>query len=227
MSKIEQIGQWPEAQLKARAVFRCKDITDAGNLMSYIILKITSALYRLWASVRMRHLEGWVEQWADKAMYAGVAGVGADDVWYRTAIDMELMRTASTHISAGSIDMYKCFDQIVRDLIVALAKEAGMPRCILAAYSHVIHNLGIRMQVRSTLAKEHTDKCSIPRGCHFSMSMVSLLINPWISIIRQIGVEPRTLADDLFVHAGKKDMQQSSSRRCKLQEHSLQILQPR
>jgi hypothetical protein len=93
VNKIEQIGQWPEAQLKARAVFLREDIFDAGRPASYRIVKINIALYRLWASVRMRQLEGWVGKWADG--------------WYLAAVDVEFMRTASTRISAGSVDICK------------------------------------------------------------------------------------------------------------------------
>ena len=49
--------------------------------------------------------------------------------------------------------------------------------------------------------KEHQDRCSIPQGCPFSMTMVALLLKPWINYMIELGVEPRVLADDLMVTA--------------------------
>ena len=105
--------------------------------------------------VRMKNLEEWVRSWADQAMFAGVPGAGAEEGWYLTQLDFEVKRLAGMQITAGSIDIYKCFDQIIRPLIVELAKEAGMPAKVLETYSHFIENLGIRMQVGASLGAEH------------------------------------------------------------------------
>ena len=87
---IEATHQWPSAMAHARAVFLSKDTEDMGNPMAYRILKITSVLYRLWASIRVKHLEQWIATWADPAMFAGVAGAGAEEGWYLTQLDFEL-----------------------------------------------------------------------------------------------------------------------------------------
>ena len=50
-------------------------------------------------------------------------------------------------MSAGSIDVYKCFDQLNRKLIYKLAKEAGMPRQILETYFQYIDNVDVRFQI--------------------------------------------------------------------------------
>ena len=84
---IETTHQWPAALTKARAVFLSKDPDDIGNPMAYRILKITSILYRIWASVRMQNLSTWVASWQDPAMFAGVPGAGAEEGWYTTQLD--------------------------------------------------------------------------------------------------------------------------------------------
>ena len=86
---IEQHQHWPSSMTKARAAFLNKDPDDAGNPMAYRILKITSVLYRLWGSVRLKNLESWITSWADPAMFAGVPGAGAEEGWYTTQLDME------------------------------------------------------------------------------------------------------------------------------------------
>merc|ERR1739843_74809 len=76
LQSIEDTQQLPASLTTARAVFLSKDTEDMGNPMAYRILKITSMLYRLWATIRVQHLEQWISTWADPAMFAGVAGAG-------------------------------------------------------------------------------------------------------------------------------------------------------
>ena len=139
-TSIEASRKWPTELTKARTVFLAKDSNDTGNPMAYRILKITSTLYRLWASVRIQDLEGWIQTWADPAMFAGIPGAGAEEAWYLTQLDFELKRLTNSHIAAGSIDVYKCIDQIVRPLAIDLARKAGMPTSILDTYSAFKHN---------------------------------------------------------------------------------------
>ena len=76
-----------------------------------------------------------------------------------------------------------------------------MPRRILDPYFAYIDNFQIRYQIGKTVGSEHQDRCSIPQGCPFSMTMVALLLKPWINYMIELGVEPRVLADDLMVTA--------------------------
>ncbi len=189
MQSIEDGAEWPCDQRRTRAVFLCKGSTDAGNAMSYRIIKVTSALYRLWGSVRVKNLEDWVRKWQDEKMFAGVPGVGAAEAWYTMALLFEGLRLKGIKVSGGTIDVYKCFDQLLRPLIDELAAKAGMPSKIRAAYIKFIENMIIQMQVGATLGKEHHHRCSIPQGCPFSMMMVALLMRPWIKLMEAHNVE--------------------------------------
>ena len=80
-----------------------------------------------------------------------------------------------------------------------------MPKQILETYFQYIDNLEIRFQIGKTLGETHRDVASIPQGCPFSMNMVALLMRPWILKMKENGIEPRTLADDLFFYANGKD----------------------
>ncbi len=73
----------------------------------------------------MAHLEDWVKTWDEEAIHAGTPGKGAFDGWHKTALDIEFARAHNLLVAGGSIDVYKCFDQINRSLIFKLAKEAG------------------------------------------------------------------------------------------------------
>ena len=95
MMKIEENKAWPGHQSKARAVFLCKDDDRAGDPMSYRILKIASTLYRVWATASMKNREEWIKSWADRAHFAGIPGVGPEDAWYLTQLEIEVVHTIS------------------------------------------------------------------------------------------------------------------------------------
>ena len=133
-NSIEHHPAWPSTLTKARAVFLSKDPSDTGNPKAYRILKITSVIYRLWATIRVKHLDHWVRGWAEPEMYAGIPGAGAEEGWYLTQLEMEHHTSNNTPITAASIDIYKCFDQVVRPLVYHLTDKAGMPKGILNAY---------------------------------------------------------------------------------------------
>ena len=201
LNHIEQGGTWPKAMLATRVVFLCKDAKDASNPLAYRILKITSGIYRKWASTRIENLTAWIQRWDDQALNAGVPGKGAVDAWHTTALDIEFARANNINLAGGSIDIYKCFDQLNQSQIFALAEEAGMPRRILQPYKQYITGMQIQFQVGNTIGRPHQDTASLPQGCPFSMMMVALLLKPWISAMREAGVTPRCLADDLMVIA--------------------------
>ena len=70
-------------------------------------------------------------------MYAGVAGQGAMDGSYATAVYMEAMKLLEVGYSGGAADLFKCFDRtikIARLLFYPISILAGIPREVIAAY---------------------------------------------------------------------------------------------
>ncbi len=201
LNTIEEGAEWPEHMLETRAVFLAKDPDDVSNPLPYRILKITSGIYRKWATTRLQDLTEWIDTWDHPALNAGVPGKGAQDAWMRTALNLEHNKLQAKQTAGGSIDVFKCFDQVNRPLIAELALEAGMPPRILHAYFRYIDNLQVRYQVGHTIGINHYERCSIPQGCPFSMAMIALVTRVWISYMEEIHVEPRCLADDLLFMA--------------------------
>ena len=118
-------------------------------------------------------------------------------------MDVEIKQLAGSDITAGSIDVYKSFDQVVRPLVIALARAAGMSAAVLSTYEAFQQQLVICNQIGGTLGKPHQHRCSIPQGCPFSMALIALLMRPWILHMRAHQVEPRVLAGDLFIHTAR------------------------
>ena len=89
LNTIENGAPWPKGLNRAKYSYLETDSSKAHDPLATRSLLITAALYRLWASTRLHHLEAWIDTWATKEMYAGILGVGAADAWYSTAITIE------------------------------------------------------------------------------------------------------------------------------------------
>jgi ribonuclease HI len=192
--------KWPEHMRQTRTVFLSKDPNKTDDPLCYRGLKITSCIYRKWASNRLHALDEWVEQWDHPALHV-VGGKGAMDAWLRTSLRAELNKLEERELTGGSIDIYKCFDQINRELLFDVAQAAGMPQRFLLPYFDFIDNLQVRFQVGEVIGPAHLERCSIPQGCPFSMALVALLTKIWVNHMETFGVEPRCLADDLLFTA--------------------------
>ena len=72
-------------------------------------------------------MEEWVDKWALPEMFAGIPGRGAEEAWYIYAALIEQQRIKGSNVCAGSADVFKCFDQIQRELLYDLLKLSGMP----------------------------------------------------------------------------------------------------
>ena len=74
-----------------------------------------------------------------------------------------------------------------------------MPARILEPYFSFIDSLQSAYQLGDNLGTPRGDKCSIPQGCPFSMTMVAIIMRPWIMLMIEDEVAPRVLADDLLI----------------------------
>ena len=74
--------------------------------MSYRVLLSMPVLYRKWASMRIKTLEPWINKWARPEMYSGAGSQGAEDAWYQTLIDIELLRLEDNNYCGGTADIW-------------------------------------------------------------------------------------------------------------------------
>ena len=168
----------PKGIAVAKAAFLAKDPGKLEDPLSYRVLLILPALYRRWASIRLRAMDRWVDTWAEPEMFAGIRGRGAADGWYETGIDMEEALAEGKHIVGAAADVHKCFDQIQRQIVYSMAEKAGMPMRVLRAYKSFQELLTARNSVAGHMGHEYPKPTSIPQGDPRSMMVVVLIMKP-------------------------------------------------
>ena len=201
LNAIEEGAAWPQPCNAVRTAFFSKGEDDLSP-QGFRGLAILSKLYRMWAGIRLRHVDEWVDSWSDQGLFAGCnRPVGAEDAWFLEALVSEEARLSGEQVSGGSTDIWKCFDQIEIEFLCALLALGGCPTRILRGYS-AFHAAAVYYNtVAGGLEEPHAHRCSIPQGCPFSMTMVAFLLSPWARYMRSLKVSPRALADDILISA--------------------------
>ena len=59
-------------------------------------------VYRIWASARMKQLEGWFQSWVPSSVYSAGNGRSSVEAWYTSALDIE-------EVLAGAVDTHVHF----------------------------------------------------------------------------------------------------------------------
>ena len=117
--------QWPKPTLTARAASMAKDPTKLEDPLKYRVLTVLSVVYRKWASLRFKNLDGWIQGWEIEEPYT-VKG-GAQAAWWVTALELEHLNCQAVSVTGGSADLTKAFDEIQRDLLYELLRKGGFP----------------------------------------------------------------------------------------------------
>ena len=102
LNLVEEGAPWPSPTTWGKAFFQSKTEEPSTDPMEYRILLILSRLYRRWASIRLRDLHGWLQQWQMPEMYAGVPGGGAELAWWHLSAINEDALTLPAPLSTST-----------------------------------------------------------------------------------------------------------------------------
>ena len=201
LNSIEAGAAWPDLCTQGRLAFLSKG-GDAASPLDFRKLSILSKVYRLHMTLRLKDLAPWIKSWALACLFAGTCDpAGAEDAWYETALLLELSKLEGTPFSGGGADIFKCFDQIVRVLLLDLLVAGGFPPRLARAYKKIHLKLHYRNTVAGGLGEIHWHLCGIPQGCPLSMTCIAFLLCPWARAVTAARCIPRALADDITVFA--------------------------
>ena len=203
LNTIEDGAPWPQGQLHGKASFLRKDpLSNSLKTADFRLLLLLPTLYRRWATYRLGDLQPWVQLWKIDGLYAGIPGFSADDAWWTSGFLVENATLLSIPFSGGAMDIFKCFDQISRQLLQLILGIAGMPQCISEPYFRFHETLSVYNSIAGGLGDPYFKRCSIPQGCPFSMMFIALLLRPLLLLVQSSGILVlRILADDILLLA--------------------------
>ena len=130
---------------------------------------------------------------------------GGHGAWWATAFEVESFDLEGTRWAMGSVDCYKCFDQVVRPRLYALLLKARGPATSVSAYARFQDRVQVRLSVSGGLGAPLGNVCGIPQGDPLSMTFLALLMTPWVRMMKMMHVVPGLLADDVHLTAEPTD----------------------
>ena len=113
---IEVKANWPKVML-CRSVFHLKEPDNLLDPRAYRLLNITPKLHKVYMVVRLRHLCPWVQTWATDDRFAGCNRTGAEAAWITTSLIVGKARLLRQDATRGATDVWKCFDQVLKELL--------------------------------------------------------------------------------------------------------------
>ena len=133
LSKVEEIGVWPERLLDAYIALIPKTDGDATHL-GQRPLSVLPVVYRIWASARMVQLEDWFQSWVPDLVFSAGGGRSSVEDWYTSVLDIEevLSGVVDSDIHLFVADANKSFEAVDRSILDKVFSSLGLP----AWFSH-------------------------------------------------------------------------------------------
>eukprot|EP00666_Eupelagonemidae_sp_cell4sb_P005827 gene5827-biopygen9860 len=174
---VERAGKWPTALERALMTLIPKGQGGEPDKMRPI--SVMSAIYRVWAAARLQSVMRWQEKWAAPGQRGSRAGHGAEDVFWKIALDIESALLRGEPFHGVTYDAVKCFDKIPQGILLKLLGKLGMEARILAPMRTMYANLRRRFRVAGGLGKEFAATDGILQGCPLSAVALNALVAVW------------------------------------------------
>ena len=151
-------------------------------------------VYRIWASARMGHLEGWFRSWVPGSVFSAGGGRGSVEAWYTSSLDIEedLAGAADSHVHLFVTDVIKSFDTVDRGILDRVLSSLGLPGWFRHVYFECHARVWLRLKLASGLGESWTRDGGIPQGCPLSVMFIVALYLPWCRYLAaHEGVQPQ------------------------------------
>ena len=158
LNLVEEVGRWPSALTEGYITLIPKG--EGMEPTSMRPLSVLSAIYRLWAGVRLRDVIVWQEAWIHPNAYGFRRGKGTGDAYSLLAAIVELARLRGEDLDVVGLDYVKCFDRVPQEVVLRLAMELGMDPRLCRALAGMYQELKRRFKVKAVLAPPSTPRTS-------------------------------------------------------------------
>ena len=199
LNLVETTGTWPQGLLDADIAMIPKADGDSTPL-GQRPLSVLPVVYRLWASLRLGHLRGWVEGWLPAWVFGLGNGLSSVEAWFSTALDIEevLSGTGGDQLHVMVADVIKPFDTVERSILDCALGRLGLPDWFRRVYFSFHNQVRLRFKLATGLGEPWCRDGGIPQGCPLSMFFIVALYVPWCRHLDALpDVKPQLYADNL------------------------------
>ena len=199
LREVENSGSWPQGLLDAYITMIPKADGDSTPL-GQRPLCVLPVVYRLWASVRLGHIQKLFYSWVPDTVFSAGKGVSGVDAWYASSLDIEevLSGAHDSQVHLFVADVIKSFDTVDIGILDCALGRLGLPGWFRKVYFAYHNEVGLRFKLATGVGEAWTRDGGIPQGCPLSMVFIVALYVPWCRYLAdQVGVTPQLYADNL------------------------------
>ena len=166
LREVEGSGSWPQGLLDAYITMIHKadgDSTPLGQ-RPFCVLPV---VYRLWASVRLGHLQDWFYSWVPDTVYSAGKGVSSVDAWYTSSLDIEevLSGAHDNHVHLFVANVIKSFDTVDGGIWDCALGRLGLPGWFRRVYFSYHAKVRLRFKLAACIGEAWTRDGGTPEGC--------------------------------------------------------------
>jgi len=171
-----QTCSWPSQFLFGKVISLAK--RDHPHLPAHFRpVVILSCIYRAWSRLQAHSVIQRLAVVVPDAAQGFLPGRECANVWLRLQSYIELCLQHQLDFSGFSADLEKCFNNIDRDVLFALAQHVGLPNSLLRPWRNFLDSFERAFEVRTSLSPAVTSSQGLPEGC--SLSVVGMILIDW------------------------------------------------
>ena len=130
-------GVWPDGLFDAYVTMIPKSDGDCTPL-GQRPLCVLPVVYRIWASVRLRHLDDWLRSWLPPSVFSAGSGRRSVEAWKTSGLDIEEVLTGAT-----DSDVHLFVADVVKYGWLPILPEVHLPRLTGQMLADVVLRKGV------------------------------------------------------------------------------------
>ena len=171
-----QHGTWPQ-QLVTGFVCLLNKHNGRTDTEAYRPICLYSIVYRTWSGIRARQLLRCLRHYLPEDQLGFVPGMSATSLWYAVQCEIELCCQGQIPLMGYSTDIQKCFNNLPRLPLLALAAHVGVPWTVLRPWTNFLQRTERRIIVQGCVGHAiHSDR-GFPEGC--PLSPLAMVLAGW------------------------------------------------
>ena len=137
-------------------------------------LSVLSAVYRLWAGIRLQAVMNWQEQWIHPHAYGFRTGKGTGDAYTLLSTMVELATLLDEELHIVGLDYVKCFDRVPQAIILQVAADLGLDPRICRAIGSMYTQLRKAFKINGCFGSHFSATNGILQGCPLSVALINM-----------------------------------------------------
>ena len=205
--EVEKGKDWP-LQLIHGHVTSLEKVQQARYANEFRPIVLYSLMYRIWGSLRSRHLLQQLERFADFPAYGFLHGRHCQQLTYQVLCMIE-RSLAADELACGVVAaIEKCFNHLPRAPLLALAAKLGIPPGVICGWKNFLCHMRRSFRVHAQYSDAHFSSAGLPEGDSMSCLGMCLASFSFHYYMRFFVADIRTLSfvdnvELLCDHVGK------------------------